>query len=146
MRNTRKIAAVILVLLISLILSSNVYADSTEYYANGNVKTIVLTGKGTIEYYENGNVKSIVVTGEGTANYKEDGTIESIVGTPSISLEQAKAEAQKLKKQPTTTTQTNNSTETMPETGFENYIYVVMGIAVIGIIFFALRYNALKKY
>ena len=146
MRNTKKIVAVVIVLLISLMLSSNVYADSTEYYANGNVKTIVLTGKGTIEYYENGNVKSIVVTGEGTANYKEDGTIESIVGTPSISLEQAKAEAQKLKKQPTTTTQTNNSTETMPETGFENYIYVVMGIAVIGIIFFALRYNALKKY
>ena len=151
MRDTRNIILSIFTFLTIIVLSNISFAASTgTYYDNGNPSSITVD-EGTIRYYESGNVSSITTEG-GTASYNEDGSIISIVGTPSISLDEAKAEFDNLKKQQsntntanTVTNDTQQVTENMPSTGVENYIYIFIAIAVIGVVFAAFKYVSLKK-
>lgn len=151
MRDTRNIILSIFTFLTIIMLSNISFAASTAtYYDNGNPSSITVD-EGTIRYYESGNVSSITTEG-GTASYNEDGSIISIVGTPSISLDEAKAEFDNLKKQQsntntanTVTNDTQQVTENMPSTGVENYIYIFIAIAVIGVVFAAFKYVSLKK-
>ena len=151
MRDTRNIILSIFTFLTIIVLSNISFAASTAtYYDNGNPSSITVD-EGTIRYYESGNVSSITTEG-GTASYNEDGSIISIVGTPSISLDEAKAEFDNLKKQQsntntanTVTNDTQQVTENMPSTGVENYIYIFIAIAVIGVVFAAFKYVSLKK-
>lgn len=156
MKDTRNIILSIFTFLTIIMLSNISFAASTAtYYDNGNPSSITVD-EGTIRYYESGNVSSITTEG-GTASYNEDGSIISIVGTPSISLDEAKAEFDNLKKQQsntntantntanTVTNDTQQVTENMPSTGVENYIYIFIAIAVIGVVFAAFKYVSLKK-
>ena len=45
----------------------------------------------------------------------------------------------------TVTNDTQQVTENMPSTGVENYIYIFIAIAVIGVVFAAFKYVSLKK-
>ena len=161
MKTTRKAFLIIFTFIVIVLLSNISFAAPTAtYYDNGNPSSITVD-EGTIRYYENGNVSSIT-TENGTASYNEDGSIISIVGTPAISLDEAKAEFDNLKKQQsnnnttntntvntntanTVTSDTEEVTENMPSTGVENYIYIFIVIAVIGVIFATYKYISLKK-
>lgn len=144
MKRTRSIFSMFvcaLVLLFTLFISET-FAASVEYFANGQVSKIV-TDKGTITYYQNGNVESIT-TSEGTAKYNLNGNIDSIVGTPSISLEDAKAELTKLKSTPTTQTVTQ-ADSSMPNTGVEtSYLFLIPALAAV-IIFLVVKLRKMKN-
>ena len=146
MKRTRSIFSMFvcaLVLLFTLFISET-FAASVEYFANGQVSKIV-TDKGTITYYQNGNVESIT-TSEGTAKYNLNGNIDSIVGTPSISLEEAKAELTKLESTPTTQTQTvTQADSSMPNTGVEtSYLFLIPALAAV-IIFLVVKLRKMKN-
>lgn len=148
MKSIKSIILNFFVFLMILMLSNVSFATSTAtYYSNGNPSSIT-NEKGTIRYYESGNVSSITSDG-GTVSYNEDGTIISIVGTPAISLDEAKAEFENLKKQPTNTNTVTNTTqqvtESMPSTGIENNIFIFIAIAIIGVIFATFKYISLRK-
>ena len=156
MKTIRKAFLIIFTFIVIVLLSNISLAASTAtYYDNGNPSSITVD-EGTIR-----NVSSIT-TENGTASYNEDGSIISIVGTPAISLDEAKAEFDNLKKQQsnnnttntntvntntanTVTSDTEEVTENMPSTGVENYIYIFIVIAAIGVIFATYKYISLKK-
>ena len=126
MRKVKNIVILTLsvVVLLLTIFSTEAFA-TVEYYIDGTPKKIV-TDKGTILFDGNGGVSEII-TPEGTAQYFL-GELFEISGNPSISLEEAKAELNKL------TTQTNNSNTvtgkmeeaSLPNTGVENlYIFLI---------------------
>lgn len=124
--------------------ATNVFASTAEYYTDGTPSKIT-TDKGTINYYTDGTVKSIVTTG-GTATYKTDGSIDSIVGTPSITLDEAKAEFNKLKtSSPSITNTTKQATSSMPNTGVENtYMFLIPVLAGV-ILFSAIKLGKLNN-
>ena len=73
MRDTRKILASVLVVLLAIAVCTVAYASNVTYHSNGKPSSIV-TDKGTIHYNDKGIVES-VTTPSGTAHYNEDGSI-----------------------------------------------------------------------
>lgn len=121
-----KISIIFAILFLMILFTTQVFANVT-YHSNGK-PSMITTDKGTIYYYENGNVSQIV-TDEGTVQYNENGTISNLVGNPSISLEDAEKELQKLEtKEVETTTQTKTD---LPNTGVENGYLVFIPCCII---------------
>ena len=110
----RKNLVLVAVILMIMALCTVSYASVT-YHSNGS-PSMIETSKGTIYYYENGNV-DYITTSTGSIYYNEDGSIDFVTGTVSITLEEAKAELQKLEKKEPTTSTSKNETDKMPSTG-----------------------------
>ena len=139
----RIVAITIVCIAILAILSSQVFADSVEYYSNGKPSSIT-TDKGTITYYSDGSVDTIK-TPEGTATYNSNGNIDTIVGNPSISLDEAKSLVANIKAPQTTSTASSTastSSTNLPNTGVENYFAIILPIALVVVAI--LGYQAFK--
>jgi len=151
MRDTKKVLAVLLILsLITACCSVCFAAAKATYRADGSVESIT-TDKGTITYYANGNVDTIT-TPTGSAYYYSNGNLDRVDGTPSISLAEAKAELENLKKSnqtPNTTTPKDepekDSSEDMPETGVIDYVFLPIVLFAGLAIFFGVKYNSMRK-
>lgn len=132
--------AVIAITILAVFISQ-VFA-ATEYYSNGKPSQIT-TDKGTITYFSNGNVDTIT-TPEGTASYYSDGKINNITGSPSISLEEAKSMLSNLDTPQTTSTTSTTTTATkLPNTGVEDYSFIILPATLLVVAL--LGYQAFKK-
>lgn len=135
-KNIFNLLLVVLILLFTLFITKTFAA--VEYYSDGSPSKIV-TDKGTITYYSNGYVKSIE-TSQGTALYNSSGIINSMTGNPSISLEEAKAELNKLKSTATSTTDSS-----LPNTGIESIYFFLIPIFLVLILISAIKLRNLKN-
>lgn len=139
----RKNLVLVVVILMIMALCTVSYASTVTYHSNGS-PSMIETSKGTIYYYENGNV-DYITTSTGSIYYNEDGSIDFVTGTVSITLEEAKAELQKLEKKEPTTSTSKNETEKMPSTGVEDYLFVPIVLFMVLAVIFGIKYNSIRK-